>query len=49
MPKQEKNKGAVYLGRLSAKKRREGMGEEAFKKSMKALRKRGLQKSKDSV
>jgi hypothetical protein len=40
-----KNKSAVYLGRLSAKSRREEMGEEEFKKSMKALRKMGTQKT----
>jgi len=46
----EKNKSAVHLGRLSANKRREKAGsEEAFSQSMKELRKKGLQKSEDSV
>ena len=40
-----KNKSAVHLGRLSANSRREKMGEAEFKKSMKALRKMGTQKT----
>lgn len=41
----KKLKSAVHLGRVSAQKRREKLGERGFKKSMKALRKMGAQKS----
>jgi hypothetical protein len=40
-----KNKGAVHLGRLSAKNRRERMGEEVFRETMKAIRAKGKQRS----
>ena len=39
-----KNKGAVHLGRLSAKSRREKLGEDKFRKAMSLLRKKGKQK-----
>lgn len=41
-----KNKSAVHLGRLSAKNRREKLGEAEFKKAMKLLRGKGRQKKK---
>lgn len=43
-----KNKSAVHLGRVSAQKRREKLGEEGFKKAMSSLRKmRDVKKSKE--